>query len=84
MVKSLGCGIVVREFELQFHFMFIFGQILLRKVWTLYPISYSLNCITAVLLEEWFGIRLPVKVDMPLNKKKPNQSYDDLSGSEIE
>ena len=36
----------------------------------LIPFSYRLNSITVVLYNDTFGIKLPTKVDMSLNKTK--------------
>ena len=50
MLKVLGCGLEISEFELQ---SFTFGLIFLRKVWThLFPL-YGLNSITAFPLQGW-------------------------------
>ena len=32
-----------------------------------YPPSYRLNCITLFFYKDGFGIKLPMKVDVPLN-----------------
>ena len=39
-----------------------------------YPLSYGLNS-TAIALLQGFGIRLPMKVDMPLKTKKQNPTH---------
>ena len=41
----------------------------LEKVWTPLSSSYGLNSITAILLKDGFGIKLLMKVDLPLNKE---------------
>ena len=55
MVKSMDCGIVVSEFELNHAITFPFGQ--MKYPWkrynSPYPPSYGLNSTTTVLLGEW-------------------------------
>ena len=55
MVKALDCGIVVSEFELQFHYYLDFHMNTLGKGMNPhpYPPSYGLKSTTTVLLEEW-------------------------------
>ena len=52
MVKVLDHDIVVSEFKHQLHYSVDFQIILLEKIWILiYPISYDLNIIIAILLQ---------------------------------
>ena len=36
--------------------------------------SYGLNSTSTIFLKGGFGIKWPMKVDMPLNKEKSNQT----------
>ena len=54
MVKAMECRIVVSEFKLQLHYYVHFQTNTLGKKYEpLYPPSYGLKSITAVLLEGW-------------------------------
>ena len=64
MIKSLDCGIVVSEFELQSRYYFHFRPNTFRKRYEPpYPLTYGLNSITAVRLE------LPTKIGMSFSKQ---------------
>ena len=56
MVKSLDCGIVVNEFELQLHYYVHFRTNTLGKDMRFF-------------LKDGFGIKQPMKVDMSLKQR---------------
>ena len=67
MIKALGCGIEVSEFELQSRYDAHFRTDTLGKgMKPPYPPSYGLNSTTTVYFE---GRIWHKKVDMPLNKE---------------
>ena len=70
MVNAMDCGIVVREFVLQLHHYVHFRANTLGK--GINPLILpSMGYVVPLLFfpEKRFGIKLPAKVDMPLNKE---------------
>ena len=54
MVKAMDCGIVVREFVLQYALLrSLSGKYPWERYEPPYPPSYGLNSTTTVLLGEW-------------------------------
>ena len=62
----------VSEFELQSRYYLHFGRVLLGQVWTLLYLSYGVNSIIAVLLQELDNSK---EVDMLLNKEIKTEGF---------
>ena len=74
MVKSLDSRIVVREFELQSRYYIHFRTNILGKGMNPFILPAMGWTTTVFLKKNAFGIKIPEKVDMPLNNKQNKNS----------